>query len=474
MAASESRAWPAPTVTLWGAAQEVTGSKHVALVAGKQILLDCGLVMEKTPDTRERNATFPFDPYRIDAVLLSHAHLDHSGNLPNLVRQGFSGPIYCTRATRDLLRCMLPDSARIQEGDAQRFNAARDPGEAWVEPNYGFADVDDTLEQIRAIDYDEIIELGPGLNARFLPAGHVIGSGIVHLQFDDGVRVHRLTYTADLGRRNLPLLPPPAPLPASDLVLCESTYGGQIHESWELMLEALRVLTAQTTQRGGKLLIPAFSLGRTQLLVFAFQHLMATGKLPQVPIFVDSPLAAALTAVYLRHLDELAAPIAARFADRPDSFLTGPGIKYLRSQEESKFLNDLAEPAIIIASSGMSEGGRIVFHLKRWIDDPRCTVVLVSFQAPGTLGARLLEATPTVRIHGKDWNKWADIVALRGFSAHADQADLIAELEGLNPRTSRVVLVHGDPAQAMALLDQLKQRGYASAGLGVYGEVLSW
>jgi metallo-beta-lactamase family protein len=474
MPAPKSPSPSKPTVTLWGAAGEVTGSRHSVHAAGRQVLLDCGLVMEKHPAARERNAEFPFDPYRIDACLLSHAHLDHSGNLPNLVRQGFAGPIYCTAATRDLLARLLPDSARIQEEDAVRFNALRDPGEPWIEPNYGLSEVEETLERIRIVAFDEEVLLGPGLTARFLPAGHVLGSGIIHLVFTQGELRHRLTYTADLGRRHLPLHSPPAPLPASDLVLCESTYGGQVHEPWPRMLEALKVLTLRTMERGGKLLIPAFSLGRTQLLVFAFQQLLEEKRLRPLPIYVDSPLAAAITEVYQRHVAELAPALAERFGQRPAAFLKGPGIVYVRTSEESKVLNDLADPAVIIASSGMGEGGRILFPLKRWVDDPRSTVLLVSFQAPGTLGARLLERAPTIRIHGKDWNKWADIVALRGFSAHADQADLLAELSALTPAQTRVALVHGQPAQAQALAAALRERGWPDVRLGEYGATLEW
>lgn len=474
MASREPTPWPSPTVTLWGAAREVTGSQHLAQAAGQRLLLDCGLVMEKGEEARARNGRFPFDPAHLDAVLLSHAHLDHSGNLPNLVRQGFAGPIWCTKPTRDLLTCLLPDAARIQAEEAERLTWARPAGARPVMPLYGRSDVDALLEQVRLADYGEPIELAPGLTASFHPAGHVIGSAMVHLEWENGAQIHRLTYTADLGRRGLPLHRPSAPLPRSELVLCESTYGGRVHEPWEQMLEALRVLTQTTLARGGKALIPAFSLGRTQLLVYAFQTLMESERLPKLRLFVDSPLAAQITSVYQRSLDDLAEPLRTRFAGRRSEFLMGPGISYLRTQEDSQSLNDYPGPAVILSSSGMGEGGRIIHHLKHWIDDPRCTIILVSFQAPGTLGARLLEPGPTIRIHGKDRNKWADIVALRGFSAHADQADLLAKLGELDPRATRVALVHGEPKEALALAAALRERGWPQVGVGEPGETLPW
>lgn len=473
MPAPASSDWPSPTVTLWGAAQEVTGSMHRVAVAGRRLLLDCGLLMEKKAENRGRNAEFPFDPYRLDAVLLSHAHLDHSGNLPNLVRKGFAGPIYCTRATRDLLRVMLPDSARIQEEDAVRHNAARARGTPWVEPLYAFSDVDDTLEQVQVVEYGETLDLGNGVRGQFLPAGHVLGSAMVHLEWRGAGRPHRLTYTADLGRPSLPLHAAPAPLPPADLLLCEATYGGRVHEPWPQMLEALRTVASSTRQRGGKLLIPAFSLGRTQLLVHAFQRLFQEGRLPRQRVYIDSPLAVAITRVYQQHVEELAEPLAREFAEHRTDFLAGPEFTYLRTQEDSRMLNDLAGPAIIIASSGMSEGGRVVHHLRRLIDDPRATVLLVSFQASGTLGARMQEPGPTLRIHGKDFNKWADVVTLRGFSAHADQNDLVAKVQELDPAGTRVVLVHGDPEQAGALQGRLREGGW-NVSQGEYGQSLEW
>ncbi|MBY0523287.1 MAG: MBL fold metallo-hydrolase [Gemmataceae bacterium] len=460
-----------PTVTFWGAARTVSGSMHLVQVGDEQILLDCGLFLERRAETRQRNRIFPFDPYRVKAVVLSHAHIDHCGNLANLVRQGFGGPIYCTPPTRDLLALMLADSARIQAEEAQHANILRQPHEPWVDPLYGREDAERTLQLCVPIPYDLPHAISSNVQLVLRDAGHVLGSAMVSLTIAWGSRDCTLTFTGDHGRRGMPLLRDPAPLPPSDVVICESTYGSVMHEPVERMAEALRVMVQQTVARGGKVLIPAFSLGRSQMLVHYVQTMMHAGKVPRVPIFVDSPLATDISAVYRRHPNYLHADAARQLADGP-SFLDGPQLHYIRSLDESKQLNLRREPCVIVASSGMCEGGRVLHHLKHTIDDPRCSVVLVSFQAPDTLGWRLMERKPTVRFLGRDWNKWADVVALKGFSGHADQGDLLTSLVPLAGRTRTVRLVHGEVESSEAMATALRQRGFADAATAEHGETV--
>jgi metallo-beta-lactamase family protein len=392
--------------------------------------------------------------------------------LPNLVKQGFRGPVYCTPATRDLLRLMLLDSARIQEEDALHGNMGRGNGEPWQEPIYMRQDVIRALELCVPLPYNQVEEILPGIKVQLVDAGHVLGSASVGITVNWGGRDIRLTFSGDRGRPGMPLLRAPEPLPPADILVCESTYGGQNHEPVEVMIEALRVLVRQTIQRGGKVLIPAFSLGRAQIVVHCLQEMLRQKKLPEIPVFVDSPLASAVAEVYRDHPDCLTDE-AAQQLQQPINFLGGPHLHYIRSIEESKQLNNYREPCVIVASSGMGEGGRILHHLKHNVDDPRCTVVLVSFQAPDTLGSRLLERKPTVRFLGREWNKWADVVVLKGFSGHADQTDLVNSLSPLIGRAGKVRLVHGEIEQSEALARTLRERGFEDVDIPTQGTALS-
>jgi metallo-beta-lactamase family protein len=458
-----------PSVTYCGGAREVTGTMHLVSANGRQVLLDCGLHLERKAEATGRNRVFPFDPRRVEAVVLSHAHIDHSGNLPNLVHQGFSGPIYCTTATRDLLALMLADSARIHEEDAKIANFVRRPDAPPIEPLFGQADVQRTLQLCVALPYGQDREILPGIQVRLVDAGHVLGSAMVAMTILNAGRQARLTFTADLGRPNMPLLRDPEPLPLADLVICESTYGGQTHEPIERMAESLRVLVRQTIERGGKVLIPAFSLGRTQIVVHTLQQLRLRGQLPEVPIYVDSPLAGDITEVF-RHHPECLSDSGLQQLDGPENFLAGPLLHYIKTVDESKQLNGRRAPCVIIASSGMGEGGRILHHLTHHIDDPRCTVVLVSYQPRDTLGWRLLENRATVRIKGRELNKWADVVSLRGFSSHADHPGIMQTLTPLAGKPTRVRLVHGEIGPAEALAKDLRALGVGDVAIPELGQ----
>jgi metallo-beta-lactamase family protein len=440
-----------PRVTFFGAAQSVTGSMHLVEVGDQRLLLDCGMARVEREEQRLRNgqALFPFDPTTIDAVIVSHAHVDHIGNLPNLVRQGYQGPIYCTPATRDLMAVMLADSARIHE---EEVHAAQVVGKTSPAPRGGFtrSDADLTIDQCVVVPYQEKLDVSTSAQLRFVDAGHILGSAMVHLKMEQAGRKHTITFTGDLGRSGLPFLSEANEVPASDLLICESTYGGRKHETVEKMAYKLSDAVRRTVARGGKVLIPAFSLGRTQIVVHYLQRWMRAGLMPVLPIYVDSPLASDIADVYQQHSDDYKA------GGEPGD----PVVQYVRSADESKELSLARDPYILVASGGMCDGGRIVQHLRNHIDDPRSTVVLVSYQSPFSLGHRLLEMRPTVRFHGRTWNKWLEVVELNGFSGHADHNDFLTMLGPLAERTRQVRLVHGELPQATALASGLRDIGF--------------
>jgi metallo-beta-lactamase family protein len=462
-----------PALTFWGAAQMVTGSMHLLEAGTTKVLLDCGLYQGRREEARQRNAHFPFSPKQIAAVLLSHAHIDHCGNLPSLIRQGFDGPIFCTPATRDLLAVMLKDSAKIQEEDAAHLNIQRNYAEPFVEPLYTRVDVEGVLSQVAAINYDHFREIRKGVRFKFLEAGHVLGSAMVHIQVDQkgGSEPHTLTFTGDLGRRSLPLLRHTAPIPAADVLICESTYGNRTHEPIAETSSKLYETINHTIKRGGKVFIPAFSLGRTQLIIHYIHKGILDGIIPRVPVYVDSPLAADITGVYEDHPECLDDEGKQMLADGV-GILGGDVVTYIREFEDSLRVSRRPDPAITIASSGMCDAGRILHHLKEHIDDPRCTVILVSYQAQGTTGRRLLEKTPTIKFLGKEWNKWIEVVHLDGFSGHADKADFMDYLSPLAGKVGKVRLIHGERTQAEALAATLRETGFMDVAVPSPGDVV--
>jgi metallo-beta-lactamase family protein len=423
---------------------------HLVEAGGKRLLLDCGLVRGSHAEAFAPG--FPFDPSSIDAVVLTHAHIDHCGNLPALVRRGFDGPIFCTAATRDLTAVMLVDSARIQE-ERSLLAYATSPGQP-PETRYTRSNVDQAVDQCVPVDYGQLVTVGD-IEIRLSDAGHLLGSAMVALAMPGGT----ITYTGDLGRRDLPLQGPPSPIPPADLLLCESTYGGRTHDPFAATVERLAEIVRATIARGGRVMIPAFSLGRTQLVLDALQKATSRGDIPVVDTYVDSPLAAQITAVYRQHA----------VADS-DGYLSGPRVHYLLDRDDSLAVAERSDPYIVIAASGMCEAGRILNHLKRSVDDPRASVVLVSYQAPQTVGHRLMEKGPTIRIGSRVFNKWADIHYLNGFSGHADHVDFLAMLGPLADRVGRVRLVHGEPDSAAALAAGLRGIGFTDVAVPDRGE----
>ena len=454
-----------PRVTFLGAAQSVTGSMHLVEVGEQRLLLDCGQARGEGDEARQRNGQFPFDPTTLDAVIVSHAHVDHCGNLPNLVRQGYQGPIYCTPATRDLMAVMLADSARIHEDDTFVSNVIGRPGRGARQagPGFNVHDADLTVRQCVGIPYNQPADISQSVQLRFIDAGHILGSAIVQLRMVQAGRSHSITFTGDLGRRGLPFLSEPTEVPASDLIICESTYGGKRHDTLEQMAAKLSEVVRRTVARGGKVLIPAFSLGRTQIVVHYLQRWMREGILPWLPIYVDSPLAMDISQVYQQHTPGY----------RVGGSAGEPEVHYVGSAEESRELSQVRDPYVLVASGGMCDGGRIIQHLRHHIDDPRTTLVLVSYQAPYSLGARLMEMKPTVRFHGRNWNKWLDVVQVSGFSGHADHADFLALLAPLAGQTRQVRLVHGQLPQAEALAAGLRELGFADVAVPQRDEVVS-
>lgn len=449
-----------------GAAKTVTGSQHLLEVNGKRILLDCGLYQGRRADTYTRNKTFPFDPHTIDVVVLSHAHIDHSGNLPNLVKSGFAGDIVCTYATRDLCAAMLMDSAHIQENDAEYLNKKkRRRGEALIDPLYTQEDAAACLQAFASIGYGRSRNIAPGVQLTFVDAGHMLGSAHVILDIEDEEtrQTKRLVFSGDIGRAGLPILRDPQPPDRTDILIMESTYGGRLHPPYADDTEELERVIREAYKRGGNVLIPAFAVGRTQQLVYTLHQLAATGDIPNVPVFVDSPLAIDVTGVYRLHpecYDDEIRQFMFSQGGRADPF-GFDALRYTRTTAESKQLNFLQGSAVIIAASGMMEAGRILHHLKNNIEDPKTTVLVVGWQAEHTLGRRLVDGEKEVRIFGETYHNRARVEVLNGFSGHADHNELLTWTGNMvsdEHKPSRVFLVHGEEDAMTALSTALNER----------------
>ena len=452
-------------IAFHGAAREVTGSMHLIEVNDRRILLDCGLYQGRRAETYARNQHFPFDPASIDAVVLSHAHIDHSGNLPNLVKQGFTGNIWCTAATRNLCTYMLMDSGFIHEHDAAYVNKKRRrQGEPPIEPLYTQRDAAASLPQFVGVGLHRPIMVADGVELTYTNAGHILGAA--HVQLD--IREHatgkrwRLVFSGDIGRPEAPILNPPEPPTEADILIMESTYGDRHHESYTRARRALRDVVNRTAGRGGKVIIPAFAVGRTQELVYALNQLDADGDIPELPVFVDSPLAVNATDVFRMHPEAWNAEVQAFLTeDKRRSPFDYAQIEYVREARRSKQLNNLYTPAIIISANGMAENGRILHHLKNNIGNKRNTVLLVSFMAQDTLGRRLKDGEKHVRIFGEEYDVVADVESIDGYSAHADQQELLAWADPLNRlRLRDLYVVHGEPAAADTLAGLLRERDF--------------
>ena len=450
-------------ITFHGAARTVTGSQHLIEVNGKTIMLDCGLFQGKRKEAFERNRHEFFPSSEIDCLVLSHAHIDHSGRIPCLVKNGFSGNIYCTSATRDLCAVMLMDSAHIQEKDVEYVNRRRKRnGQRPFEPLYTKADVANGMTQFVGLSYNRRHPICPGVELTLMDAGHMLGSAHVILEIDDREtgRSQRLVFSGDIGRPDIPIIRDPVPISeGADILIMESTYGNRSHPPYPESEKQLERIVNQTVSRGGSLLIPAFAVGRTQQIVYALHKLHTAGLIPDLPIFVDSPLATRTTEIFRLHPEVYDAEIREFLLSDDDNNPFGFGrLKYTQSVEQSKSLNSLKVPAVIISSSGMLEGGRILHHLRNRIGDQRNTILMTSWQAPNTLGRQLVENARTVHIFGEEFKVNARIESLDGFSGHADRDGLIQFARAMQKKPQRTFIVHGEGDSAESLADGLRNQ----------------
>jgi metallo-beta-lactamase family protein len=452
-------------ITFWGAAEEVTGSMHLFEIAGAKYLLDCGQFQGRRHEAEERNRKIPFQAEEVSAVMLSHAHIDHSGNLPLLVKDGFRGPIYTTPATVDLCHAMLADSAQIQERDAAFLNKRRsrrkaigandDDGE--IMPVYSMEDVEMTYPLFHKVSIHEPTSVGPGVKYEAYEAGHMLGSTFIRVNAEESGRAVRILYSGDLGRPGLPIIRDPESAPAADYLILESTYGDRLHQPIRSVANRLAEVVNRTYERGGHLIVPAFAVGRTQQLILIIHELIDAQKIPAFPIYVDSPLALDITEVFRRH-EELFDEEARRYLANGGEPFGFKRLKYLRSVAESKALNDLRGPYIVIASSGMCEAGRILHHLKNGIEDSRNTVLLTGYCAQNTLGRKIEEKRKLVPVFGELMRLRASVEKLDELSGHADQRELLEWIGPIASGLRKIFLVHGEPDQQAALKEAIVDR----------------
>jgi metallo-beta-lactamase family protein len=452
-------------LTFWGAAQTVTGSMHLLTLNGSRYLLDCGLYQGHRKEAQERNATLPFPADSINAVLVSHAHIDHTGNLPTLVKHGFTGPIIASPATTDLCKYMLADSAHLQEKDvlfmAKRNHRRWSLGDLQtpeiVDPLYSVEDADRTLPLFQSAALAQPREIGPGLTYRSYEVGHMLGSTAMVLDIKENGRERTLAFSGDVGRFNLPITKDPEPLPPCDYLIVESTYGDRLHKPPELVCNKLADAVNRTLQRGGRVIAPAFAVGRTQEIVLLLHQLIDAERIPEFPIFVDSPLAVNTTEVFRKH-SELYDDETRAMVDQDGDPFAFKNLRYIHEVSESKTLNDLRMPCMIISASGMCEGGRILHHLLNGISNPRNTILITGFMAEHTLGRKLVDKWPEVPIFGEPVPLRAEVVKLNELSGHADQHELLDWIAPIAPGLKRVFVVHGEPPAQAVMAREIEKR----------------
>ncbi|MGA2266466.1 MAG: MBL fold metallo-hydrolase [Phycisphaerae bacterium] len=454
----------------YGAAQTVTGSMHLLHLRDGTFVLDCGLFQGQRAESQHHNRTFPMPPAEMGDLLLSHAHIDHSGNIPGLVRQGFSAPIYATAATCDLCDVMLADSAHIQEEDARFWNEkrARTPAER-VQPLYTLDDARAAVKLFRPVGYNQWQAFADGAAAQWIEAGHILGSACIMVAVHQDRPMHIL-FTGDLGRSNIPILrDPPCPLPRADYLITECTYADRHHANPMDMKDKLVRIINETAAAGGKVIIPAFAVGRTQMIVYYLCQALAEGSLKPLPVFVDSPLSVQATEVFMKHPECYDAEARDFWFRRGDIFGT-KWVNYITAVEESKALNDRKEPCVIIASSGMCEAGRILHHLKNNVENEANTVIIVGFMAQHTLGRRIVERREEIKIFGRMYKLLCRVEILNGFSAHADADDFARCLGPIASDLRAAFVVHGEGSQLTAMTDILTRAGCKTVHVPAPGE----
>ena len=443
-------------VKFCGATRTTTGSMFLLKVNDQKILLECGLYQGKRSESNDRNKNFPFDPKQVDLAILSHSHIDHCGNFPNLVKQGFKGNIFCTHATRDLAGIMLEDSARIQQHDADYVSKKRaKKGEPPVEPLYSIEDAAQAVRQFVSLNYDRPMNIADGVKLTFSDAGHILGSAQVILDIKEGDKEIRYLFTGDIGRGGHAILRDPEPVEGVDVLHIESTYGNRLHGDRDMSIVEIAKGIIETAHRGGKIIIPAFSVGRTQLVVYTLHQLQESGDLPDIPIFVDSPLSVNATEVFRLHPECFNEEIYTFLREKDNPFGM-ENLQYIRQVSRSIKLNQLKGPAIIISSSGMCEGGRIRHHLKNNIEDPKNLILFVGYCAQHTLGSRIVNGDSPVNIFGEPYEVKAQVARHDAFSGHADRDELVSHVEASSGKMKDIYVVHGEEGSALAFGDTLQ------------------
>ena len=456
-----TRGLPLMRITSYGAAENVTGSKHILEVNGYKFLFDCGMFQGHREESVHRNKTLPFPADDLHGVILSHAHIDHSGILPVLIRRGYRGRIYATPATRDLCAIMLMDSAKIQERDARWLSKKN---RQFFPPIYAEEDVRETMRRFVCIPYEMPFDLAPGVKVTFHDAGHVLGSAMAMVEFDENGQHRKFLYSGDLGREHMPILRDPWIPDCADVVMMESTYGDRDHDPIETLDSKLAEVINRTYKRGGKVIVPSFAFERAQEFIYALKRLEMQHRIPSIPVYVDSPLTVNITTVFRLHTDLFDDEIRNLIEQAGDPFQLNR-IDYISNLEESMQLNSLTEPAIIISASGMCEYGRIVHHLRNNIEDKRNTVLIIGFQAKNTLGRRIVEKEKEVKMFGIKIPLNAEVRVLNSLSAHAGRSELVAFGKRFKDCAKKVLLVHGEaPAQA-SLKAGLEAEGAANIAI---------
>jgi metallo-beta-lactamase family protein len=455
----------------FGAAQEVTGSQFLLTVNDKKILIDCGLYQGKRKIAFELNRSFPFDPAEVDVMLLTHAHIDHSGNIPNLVKQGFSGHIYTTSATVDLCQLMLRDSAYLQEKDVRFVNKKRiKQNKTPFEPLYTIEDAEKSVRNFVGVQYDKAIQIAPGVAATFRDSGHILGSAGILLEVNDAGKFIRLGFTGDIGRRDMPILRDPNIITDLDILVMESTYGNRLHPVVDDIAEELALTISEAALRGAKIIIPAFAVGRVQLLVYILHKLFNQNRIPVFPIFVDSPLAVNITEVYRLHPECFDREVYRIFLNNSEDPFGFNRLTYIREVEKSKELNEFKGACMIISASGMAEGGRILHHLKNNIEDPKNLILFVGYAAKETLARKIMDGNSEVSILGDLYKVNAQIKTMDYFSGHTDQKGLLEYLDFSSPgKLKHIFLVHGEAEEALPLKEKILSKGFKSVSYPARG-----
>ena len=457
-------------LTFLGAAMMVTGSSYLLESGKHKVLIDCGMFQGGKVISQLNRRPFAYRPSEIDAVILTHAHIDHSGLLPRLVNEGFHGSIYTSRVTADLAKIMLPDSAHIQEVDSDIANRkGKRAGRDEVEPLYTVDDAYSCLKHFSTVKFNEIIDVAPSITVRFRNAGHIFGSAIVEIWVEEDGKKTKFVFSGDLGQPNQPIIKDPDMVEDADYVIVESTYGDRVHDHTDKE-EVLAKIINDTIKRGGNVVIPAFAVGRTQTLLYYFRNLLKAKKIPQVPIIIDSPMAISATDVFVHHADEYDAETTSIIQQDKENPLRMQNLRFSKSLDESKAINFMEEPVIIISASGMADAGRILHHLKHNLWRSESSVLLVGFQAQGSLGRRLVEGVKRVRIMGEQIRVSAQIHNLDGFSAHADKEQLMTWLSGFTQKPSAMFIVHGEQDMSAPFSRAIEERLQVKTYIPQYGD----